>query len=179
MHHYLPLDPSVHEEGSKVDGPLDLTIGSHFGSRSSELNALLNSCCTYVPLTSYIVLLRLCDFENFHISQLPQYTWSVLQGSRREARLVDMDPPYGKSLWVDPLQMECPFKFSIYSSSSFFPFHTFETFHFSHFPTLTVHFISVKGLWWEARLVDTDGSYGKSLWDEVVKLNCPFKFSIY
>ena len=68
MHHYLPLDPSVHEEGSKVDGPLDLTIGSHFGSRSSELNALLNSCTTYVPLTYYVVLLGLCDFENFHIS---------------------------------------------------------------------------------------------------------------
>ena len=77
MHHYLPLDPSVHEEGSKVGGPLDLTIGSHFGSRSSELNALLNSCYTYVPLTSYVLLLGLCDFENFHISQLPQYTSSV------------------------------------------------------------------------------------------------------
>ena len=143
MHHYLPLDPSVHEEGSKVGGPLDLTIGSHFGSTSSKFKTLLNPNYTYVPLTSYIVLLGLCDFQNFHISQLPQYTWSVLQGSRREARLVDMDPPYGKSLWVDPLQIECPFKFSIYSSSSFFPFHPFETFHSSHFPTLTVHFISV------------------------------------
>ena len=110
MHHYLPLDPSVHEEGSKVDGPQEGTIGSHSGSTLSESNALSNSCTTYVPLTSYIVLLRLCDFENFHISQLSQYTWSVLQGSRREARLVDMDPPYGKSLWVDPLQIELPFQ---------------------------------------------------------------------
>ena len=143
MHHYLPLDPSVHEEGSKVGGPQEGTIGSHFGSTSSKFKTLTNPNYTYVPLTYYVLLLRLCDFENFHISQLPQYTWSVLQGSRREARLVDMDPPYGKSLWVDPLQMECPFKFSIYSSSSFFPFHPFDTFHFSHFPTLTVHFISV------------------------------------
>ena len=143
MHHYLPLDPSVHEEGSKVGRPLDLTIGSHFGSTSSEFKTLLNPNYTYVPLTSYVLLLGLCDFENFHISQLPQYTLSVVHGSRREARLEDMDPPYGKSFWVDPLQIECPFKFSIYSSSSFFPFHTFETFHFSHFPTLTVHFISV------------------------------------
>ena len=88
MHHYLPLDPSVHEEGSKVGGPLDLTIGSHFGSTSSKFKTLSNPNYTYVPLTSYVLLLRLCDFENFHISQLPQYTSSVLQGSRREARLV-------------------------------------------------------------------------------------------
>ena len=68
MHHYLPLDPSVHEEGSKVGGPLDLTIGSHFGSTSSEFKTLLNPNYTYVPLTYYVVLLGLCDFENFHIS---------------------------------------------------------------------------------------------------------------
>ena len=88
MHHYLPLDPSVHEEGSKVGGPLDLTIGSHFGSTPSKFKTLLNPNYTYVPLTSYVLLLGLCDFENFHISQLSQYTSSVLQGSRREARLV-------------------------------------------------------------------------------------------
>ena len=77
MHDYLPLDPSVHEEGSKVDGPQEGTIGSHSGSTLSESNALSNSCYTYVPLTYYVLLLGLCDFENFHISQLPQYTSSV------------------------------------------------------------------------------------------------------
>ena len=51
MHHYFVWTHSVHEEGSKVDGPLDLTIGSDFGSRWSELNALLNPCYTYVPLS--------------------------------------------------------------------------------------------------------------------------------
>ena len=77
MHHYLPLDPSVHEEGSKVGGPHDLTIGSHFGSTSSKFKTLLNPNYTYVPLTYYVLLLGLCDFENFHISPLPQYTSSV------------------------------------------------------------------------------------------------------
>ena len=68
MHHYLPLDPSVHEEGSKVGGPQEGTIGSHFGSTSSKFKTLLNPNYTYVPLTYYVVLLGLCDFENFHIS---------------------------------------------------------------------------------------------------------------
>ena len=77
MHHYLPLDPSVHEEGSKVGGPLEGPTVSHFGSTLSESNALLNSCYTYVPLTYYVVLLGLCDFQNFHISPLSQYTSSV------------------------------------------------------------------------------------------------------
>ena len=93
MHHYLPLDPSVHEEGSKVDGSLDLTIGSHFGSTLSESNALSNSCCTYVPLTYYVLLLGLCDFENFHISQLPQYTSSVSR---------DYDGKQGWWIWTLP-----------------------------------------------------------------------------
>ena len=51
MHHYLPLDSSVHEEGSKVGGPLDLTIGSDFGVRWSEWSALSNLHYTHVPLS--------------------------------------------------------------------------------------------------------------------------------
>ena len=93
MHHYLPLDPSVHEEGSKVDGSLDLTIGSHFGSTSSKFKTLLNPNYTYVPLTYYVLLLGLCDFENFHISQLPQYTSSVSR---------DYDGKQGWRIWTLP-----------------------------------------------------------------------------
>ena len=51
MHHYFVWTHSVHEEGSKVGGPLDLTIGSDFGSRLSELNVLSNLHYTYVPLS--------------------------------------------------------------------------------------------------------------------------------
>ena len=51
MHHYFVWTQSVPEEGSKVGGPLDLTIGSDFGVTLSELNVLLNPCYTYVPLT--------------------------------------------------------------------------------------------------------------------------------
>ena len=43
-----------------------------------------------------------------------------------------------------------------------------ENFTFRH---LRVGRVSIQGLWWEARLEDTDGSYGKSLWGEVVRMN--------
>ena len=51
MHHYFVWTQSVHEEGSKVDGSLDLTIGSDFGSRWSEWNELWNISYTQVPLS--------------------------------------------------------------------------------------------------------------------------------
>ena len=51
MHHYFVWTHSVPEEGSKVGGPLDPPIQNDFGSTLSELNALLNPCYTYVPLT--------------------------------------------------------------------------------------------------------------------------------
>ena len=51
MHHYLPLDSSVHEEGSKVGGPLEGPMVSDFGSRLSEWSALSNLHYTYVPLS--------------------------------------------------------------------------------------------------------------------------------
>ena len=51
MHHYFVWTHSVHEEGSKVGGPLEGPMVSDFGLRWSELNVLLNPCYTYVPLS--------------------------------------------------------------------------------------------------------------------------------
>ena len=53
MHHYFVWTHSVHEEGSKVGGPLEGPMVSDFGSRLSEWNALSNSHYTYVPLSTY------------------------------------------------------------------------------------------------------------------------------
>ena len=53
MHHYFVWTQSVHEEGSKVGGPLEGPMVSDFGSRLSEWNALSNSHYTYVPLSTY------------------------------------------------------------------------------------------------------------------------------
>ena len=53
MHHYFVWTQSVHEEGSKVGGPLEGSIQNDFGVRLSELNVLSNSCYTYVPLSTY------------------------------------------------------------------------------------------------------------------------------
>ena len=134
MHHYLPLDPSVHEEGSKVGGPLDHTIGSHFGSTLSEFKTLSNSHYTLLPLPYYKTLLGLCDFQNFHISQLPQYTSSVVHGSRREARLRDTGPPHTNRLSVDLFKIQNPFKSILRTLPSFLfcilsTFDNFQNFH--------------------------------------------------
>ena len=51
MHHYFVWTHSVHEEGSKVGGPLEGPMVSDFGMRWSELNAVLNPCYTQVPLS--------------------------------------------------------------------------------------------------------------------------------
>ena len=179
MHHYLPLDPSVHEEGSKVDGPQEGTIGSHFGSTLSESNALTNPNYTYVPLTSYVLLLGLCDFENFHISQLSQYTSSVLQGSRREARLEDMDPPYGKSLWVDLFKIQNPYKSQLHFTPSFLfcilsIFDNFENFHISQTPTL--HFLSPPGTMTGSKVDGPqEGTIGLRVKFDLFKIQNPYK----
>ena len=53
MHHYFVWTQSVHEEGSKVGGPLEGPMVSHFGSRLSEFKTLSNSYYTQVPLSYY------------------------------------------------------------------------------------------------------------------------------
>ena len=41
------------------------------------------------------------------------------QYMRREARLRVIGGSYGKSLWVEVVRMECPFKFTLHLCSSF------------------------------------------------------------
>ena len=178
MHHYLPLDPSVHEEGSKVDGPQEGTIGSHSGSTLSESNALSNSCTTYVPLTYYILLLGLCDFENFHISQLPQYTSSVSRDYDGKQGWY-MDPPYGKSLWVDLFKIQNPYKSQLHFTPSFLfcilsIFDNFQNFHISQTPTL--HFLSPPGTMTGSKVDGPqEGTIGLRVKFDLFKIQNPYK----
>ena len=179
MHHYLPLDPSVHEEGSKVGGPLDLTIGSHFGSTPSKFKTLLNPNYTYVPLTYYVVLLGLCDFENFHIS----HSHSTLHQSSKDRGgkqgWSSTRPYHRKSLWVDLFKIQNPYKSQLHFTPSFLfcilsIFDNFENFHISQTPTL--HFLSSPGTMTGSKVDGPqEGTIGLRVKFDLVKIQNPYK----
>ena len=66
--------------GSKVEGPHDLTIGSHFGSTSSKFKTLTNPNYTSLPLSYFAFFPSSTILKIFTFPKLSQYTSSVVQG---------------------------------------------------------------------------------------------------
>ena len=108
-------------------------------STTSKSKTLLNPSYQQLPLTYYVLLFALCDFGNFH-----KVHFHSTQSVHEEGSKVDghWTIPYNTIPKLDPLRIECPFKFTLHLCSSYFPFNTFRTFHFSHFTLPTLYFLS-------------------------------------
>ena len=167
-----PIVPSqyLRREARLVDiGPSHTNRSQN--STSSKSKTLLNPSYQQLPLTYYVLLFGLCDFGNFH-----KVTSHSTQSVPEEGSKVDghWTIPYNPIPKLDPLRIECPFKFTLHLCSSTFPFNPFRTFHFSHFTPHTLHFLSAPRILMGSKVGGHWTTPYKSTFDRPLQNSKPF-----